>query len=315
MKKVIYFLCLTAVLAGCGKSTQDEGRIKDAHEDEAVDENAVHLKPEYVDMIGLETAGAEMKPMVIAVEIVGQIASETEHVEHYSAPGEGVLQHFFVALGETVDEGTPLFEMRLKTGETAAVKSIGHGVVLARYLGVGDRVDTLTSVITIADPDLLRASFDVYERDIGKIEVGQEVIVKSSAWPEEAFKGHIVYVSPRVDEKTRTIKIRANVENEEHLLKFGMFVTGIVHAPRKERGLMVPAAAVQEFEGRKVVFIPEQDEPGEYHIAEVKTGKTVQGHTEILEGLKVGDEVVTKGSFYLKSEVLKAGFDAHGHAH
>ena len=192
--------------------------------------------------------------------------------------------------------------------------SPGHGIVLAQYAKEGDLVDTLTSIMTIANPDLLRTSFNVYEKDLAGIEVGQKVLVKTIAYPNKEFEGEIGFISPSVDEKTRAVKIRVNVKNEEHLLKFGMFVTGEILVPISEEVLTLPHSAIQTIEGKSVVFVPKKDEANEFVMKEVPLGRRTADQIEILSGPAEGEEVVGKGSFYLKSELLKGELE-EGHAH
>jgi Cu(I)/Ag(I) efflux system membrane fusion protein len=168
--------------------------------------------------------------------------------------------------------------------------------------------------MTIANPDILRASFNVYEKDLAGIKLGQKVLVKSIAYPDRIFEGEIVFISPAVDENTRAIKIRVDVKNEEHLLKFGMFVTGDIVVPVSEPVLTIPEVAIQEIEDVPVVFVPSKEEKDEFNVQKVKPGQTVEEQVEILSGLSEGEEIVGKGSFYLKSELLKGELE-EGHAH
>jgi len=138
------------------------------------------------------------------------------------------------------------------------------------------------------------------------------VIAQSVAYPGKEFEGEIVFISPRVDVKTRTIKIRVNVENKDHLLKFGMFVTGKIVVTSDKEILVVPEGALATLNDTTVVFVPMGED--EFAVRSVVTGRTSGGLTEIRQGLSEGERVVTHGSFQLKSELLKGSFEA-GHAH
>jgi cobalt-zinc-cadmium efflux system membrane fusion protein len=128
------------------------------------------------------------------------------------------------------------------------------------------------------------------------------------------FEGEIVFISPAVDPNTRTVKIRVNVKNEEHLLKFGMFVSGKIQVPVSDETLVLPEEAIQEIEGQKVVFVPAPDEVDEFLVRPVRTGQKTKEIVEILDGLSEGDKVAGRGSYYLKSELLKGELE-EGHAH
>lgn len=316
MRHLIIILFMAAALQGCGGDPHEKHVGHDDHDDHdthAEESGVVHIKPEFQTMINLQFETATKGQLTSSMEVVGELAQETDQVVHVTSNREGVLETYWVDLGATVEVDTPLCQLRSKEGETITLKAQGHGTVLAKYLKVGDRVDTLTSIMTIADPDLMRAGFDIYERDLSKVTLGQSVRVKSAAYPDKVFEGKIVFISPRVDSKSRTIKIRVDVENEEHLLKFGMFVTGEIQVPTDKEVLFVPGKAIQQINSETVVFVP-ADEEDEFLVREVKIGREINGKVEVLSGLSAGDRIVSEGSFYLKSELLKGEFgDGHNH--
>lgn len=289
-----------------------ESGHRDEHESHG-EEREVHLKREMRDMIGLKTITVEKRRLIETVDVTGEIAQETENVVHITPQESGRLKKYLVRLGETVDPGDMLLVMTSKSGQDLEIPSESHGIVLAQYLKEGDPIDHLTSVMTISDPDLLRANFDVYERDIAKVKVGQEVQVATLAFKDRTFKGEIVFISPSVDQNTRTVKIRADVENKEHLLKFGMFVTGKIMVPSAAETLMVPEKSIQTIENETVVFVPSED-GDEFKAIEVELGRKAGDWIEVVSGLDEGDQIVSEGSFYLKSEALKGQFDS-GHHH
>lgn len=311
MKKRALFLITSLIFSGCGEKPEDVHKHVEHVDHEK--QQIVHMQPEFQEMIRLKLEPVVRQKRTGLMDVVGELAQETDRVEHVTSEREGVLEAYLVELGATVDAGTALCRLRLKDGSTHEVKAESHGTVLAKYLELGDRVDILTSLMTIADPDVMRAGFDIYERDLAKVALGQSVRVKSAAYPGQVFNGRVVFISPRVDTRTRTVKIRVDIENEEHLLKFGMFVTGEIEIATMEEGLYVPENAVQRLEDGNVVFLP-GDDGDEFEIREVRTGVRAGGSIEILEGLAEGDRVVSAGSFYLKSELLKGEFgDGHNH--
>ena len=256
------------VNSGCDKfkketPEKEHGKEEAGHEEAGVhgeEHGAVHLKEESQKLVGLEMIKVERKPFFSTVEVVGEIAQETENVAHVTCPEPGILKSFKTKLGDSVDKGTPICVIETRSGKTLEIKSETHGLVLAQYGKPGDTVDNLSTIVTIANPDVLRASFSIYEKDLAGIQVGQKVKVKSIAYPDKIFDGEIVFISPGVDEKTRTVKARVNINNEEHLLKFGMFVTGEILVPQAENVLAVPLNAVQKVEGEDTVFVTHKEE-------------------------------------------------------
>ncbi len=306
------FLIIPLILITSGQAfSEGDGHDHAQHEDEH-EAREVHLNKEMQEMIGLNLIEVKRKLFSESIDVVGEVAQETENVIHVTSPQTGVLQKYLVPIGATVNEGDVLCEIKAGSGEVIQVKSTSHGNIWTQYLKVGDHLDNLTSIMTIADPDVLRANFDVYEKDLAKIKIGQQVDIKTLAYGDEIFSGKIVFVSPRIDRDTRTIKIRVDISNEDHRLKFGMFVAGEIINEGDENAMLIPATAIQMLENESIVFVPESDD--EFVVKEVRLGRRSGLEVEILSGLRVGERIVDKGSFYLKSEALKGQFD-DGHNH
>lgn len=185
------------------------------------------------------------------------------------------------------------------------------GKVVATKAVLGAPVDQSTEIMTIIDPTLLWVDAEVYEKDIAKVKIGQQAEIGVPAYPGEVFRGKISYIGDLVDEETRTITVRAEVGNDDHRLKPGMFADVNILLDESYQMLVVPLAAVLEEGNQKIVFIREKDH---YVCREVQTGPVDEGYQQIVSGLKAGDEVVVQGNHELKSklkeEVLKA---AHVH--
>ncbi len=300
MKRTFLFILMVSILInGCGSKKAEEIDKKEAME-------TVHLSEAQQKLIDLKIGKVNKAPFESRIQVIGEIAQETEKALHLTSPEPGVLKSFLTEIGEADQKNEPLFEVTTKKGEILQIPSPDHGVVLARYVKEGESVDTITSIMTIVNPDVLRASLNVYEKDIARVKLGQKVIVKSIAYPDREFQGIVAFISPSVDEKTRTIKIRVNIDNKEDLLKFGMFVAGDILEISDELVLHVPKNAVVSIEDKPAVFVPEGREG--FAVKFVKTGRSTGDFIEIKEGLQEDANVVAQGSFQLKSEFLKSTF-------
>ncbi len=180
------------------------------------------------------------------------------------------------------------------------------GKVVDNTMVLGAMVDQSTEILTILDPRVLCVDANIYERDISKVQVGQEVEVTVPAYPGVVFKGKIQYVGDILDEETRTVTVRTQVQNEGSNLKAGMFASLRILLGRQARALTVPHEAVLDDGDLKIVFLKKE---GRFFPREVSVGNKMNGFIEILNGIAEGDEVVTAGSFQLKSklydEILK----------
>ena len=262
----------------------------------------IQIDHEIQNLINLKTAQVRSAPLIEKIPVSGQIAQEAEKINSIAAPGAGVITEKTIQLGATVNKDIPLCRLKVtETDSTLDIQSPVSGVVIGDFLKVGDAVEKGTSIYTIADLSELWANFDIYEKDIAKVKVGQKIKVYSMAYPEKSFDGEISFISPRVDETSHTIKIRALIQNPVNELKLGMFLNGDIILEGKEYYLMVPTAAVQTLEGKTVVFIEtasHQFEPREITIKIEENNSTA-----IASGLKEGDTVVVNGSFLLKSKL------------
>jgi cobalt-zinc-cadmium efflux system membrane fusion protein len=188
------------------------------------------------------------------------------------------------------------------------------GVVVARDASLGEMVSPEDQLFTVANLDRLWTELDVYERDLREIAIGQAVQVTTTAYSGRAFPGEIVYVGDLLDPATRTVRARVEVANPERALKPGMFATALIEVGEAGEPIpAIPQEAVQEMEGRSVVFVP-GDLVGEYRVRTVETGDLIDGgRVLVLSGLGAEDSVVTTGAFTLRSELAEAEIGEAGH--
>lgn len=164
----------------------------------------------------------------------------------------------------------------------------------------------------IADLRTVWVIASVYEKDIARVGKGQAASVTTKAYPDRKFRGRVTWVADTVDERTRTLKVRIEVDNGDRKLKPGMFIRADVVFGGRDKILMIPATAVRRQGGETIVFIDEGG--GRFERRDVALGVGSNGVVEVRSGLKPGERVVAAGSFTLKSELEKEGFGGgHGH--
>ena len=182
------------------------------------------------------------------------------------------------------------------------------GFVTAKNVVEGARVGPADALFDIADLSVVWVIADVYEYELPRLKLGQKATLTLSYWPDKRWQGRVSYIFPTVDEKTRTIKVRIEVDNPKTELKPEMFADVQISAQPRQ-ALVVPDDAVIDTGTRKVVFVSRGE--GKLSPREVKTGDAAQGAVEIRAGLKEGDEVATGASFLLDSESrLKSAVNA-----
>lgn len=174
------------------------------------------------------------------------------------------------------------------------------GKIVDNNMALGTMVDQSTEILTILDPSVLCVDADIYERDIAAVRKDQEVELTVPAYPDLVFKGKVRYIGDVLEEETRTVTVRTEVENEGYRLKPGMFASLTILLDREARALTVPQAAVLDDRDRKIVFLSRD---GAFFPRVIVTGPKMDGVIEVLSGLAEGDRVVTKGNYQLKSKL------------
>jgi cobalt-zinc-cadmium efflux system membrane fusion protein len=201
---------------------------------------------------------------------------------------------------------------QLHTNEHFPLHSPYKGTVIEKHITLGEMTDPDTTLFTIANLDILWIILNIYEKDLARVDLDQKVEVYVSAYPEEEFNGHTTYISNVVEESTRTVKVRVEIDNSKRMLKPGMFATAKIVTGEPKEIFTVPLSSIQRLKGKEVVFLVKGD--GVFECCTIKTGREFETDIEVLEGVKEGEQVVTEGTFYLKSELLKESL-GEGHAH
>ena len=180
------------------------------------------------------------------------------------------------------------------------------GTVTMREVNSGEVIAANKELFKITNLGTIWVIAEVYEQDLARIRTGSGASVTSDAYPGRVFRGQVTYIDPNIKQETRTAQVRVVVENPDQMLKIGMYVRVAFGAlGMAERTVpVVPSAAVQTINNRQVVFLA-TGEPQVFTVRQVRLGSETDGRFVVLEGLNVGDRVVTAGSFLLRAEWLK----------
>ena len=186
------------------------------------------------------------------------------------------------------------------------------GTVVDRNAMPGQVVGPSTNLFTVADLHHVWITVDVYESDVALVRQGVPAVVSPRALPNETFRGRVTYAGGVIDTTSRTLKVRVEVDNTALGLRPGMFAQVQIQTPGGGSGVgsgsVVPQLAVQDLNGKSVVFVP-TGRTGRFVARPVVVGpRAGPGLVTITSGLKAGDMIVTKGSFQLKAELTKASF-------
>ena len=184
------------------------------------------------------------------------------------------------------------------------------GTVVERHATLGEMVEPQAPLFQIADLSRVWVWIDVFERDLARVHLGDDVELHVEAFPGSAFEGKLVYLGSRVETESRTARARIEVPNPEGRLRPGMFARVRISDPHAADGkaesvsvLAVPESALQREGDDFVAFVALGD--GRFESRKVRTGRKGDGFVEILDGLSAGESVAVSGTFVLKSEASK----------
>lgn len=298
---------------GCGdnNSNKDEAENKT----EAYNENEEHAEEIVLSEETMKEFGIEVKvagPGVIKthIDLTGEIRVEPSRLSHIIPRFPGIVKEVYKTVGEKVEQGDVLALIESNESLTTyEVHSLIEGTIIELHMAKGDLIGGDKVAITVANLDKVWATFNIYQKDLGKIGVGQKALISGGSMDVEET-GTISYVSPIVDERTRTASARVILNNQSGKWMPGMFVTAKVYVSEKKYPVVIEKSAIQNLEGRSVVFVKDDDG---FKPQAVKTGNENNDNVEIISGLNAGDQYVSKNSFILKAEILKESFGGDEH--
>ncbi len=210
----------------------------------------------------------------------------------------------FLGLPKTLSDS---FDART-TGNLLPVRSPLDGVVVSRDVVAGEVVDSSKVLFAVADVRQMWLNLDLRLEDAKRVALGQQV----RFWPDggQEATGKVTWISTEADHQTRTVKVRAALQNADGRLRANTFGTGKVILHVQNQAVVVPSTAVQWEGCCYVVFVRDKDffregVPKVFHVRTVRLGAKDDQQTEIVAGILPGEVVATTGSSLLRAELLK----------
>jgi membrane fusion protein, heavy metal efflux system len=180
------------------------------------------------------------------------------------------------------------------------------GTLTSRSVNPGEVIEANKELMRVTDLSSVWVVGQVYEKDLSTIRVGSGANINSDAYPGRVFRGRISYVDPKIDPATRTAQVRIELANPGQVFKIGMYVNvAFATLGAAEKTIpVVPKDAVQAIGNQQYVFVA-TDKSNEFLLRQLKLAPESNGFYPVMEGLSVGDRVVTEGSFLMRAEWLK----------
>lgn len=195
-------------------------------------------------------------------------------------------------------------------GGTISLASPIGGTVVDRHISVGQAVSRGTELMTVMNLSSVVIEAQLPESRIAHVLAGQRLVARLPGLPDRPFEGRVESVGNAVDPAKRTVPVRARITNAGAILKHEMAVEVRISTGARKDALLVPASALVDDEGIKVVYVKEGNR---YERRPVTVGTISYQHVEILSGLEAGEEVVTTGAYQLKNMQKGGGEEGGDH--
>ena len=205
------------------------------------------------------------------------------------------------SLKASLQDRRAAYELAQKKLSDAVIKAPVAGSISERLVQPGEFIKENTPVATIVQIQPLKLKTGVQEKFAGAIRPGQTVRFRVEAFPDRTFDGKVAYVSPAVDQATRTFPVEAIVGNSERLLKPGFFAKGIVATKLDEHVQAIPEDAISTLAGLSSVYIVQD---GKVRQQTITTGARQGKLVEVVNGLKGTETLATSNLSQLATGTL-----------
>ena len=307
---ILSMLTMLFNLSGC--DTEVAHKESDEHKEDVEQHNeVVQLSQDELDEFGIQLAKAGPGKLKIHVSLPGEIIIPPDNLAHIHPRFPGMVKKVFKEIGDPVKKGQALAV--IEGNESLSeyeVKSLINGTIVEKHLSLGEVVEDSEHGFVVADLSHVWAMLKLYQKDLPLVKTGQKVVISSGQDMPHAV-GKIDYISPIIDEATRTAEARVSLDNPKGYWKPGFFVSGRITTSNVEVDLLIPKTAIEYYEDQKVVFV--QTDEG-FEPRAVQIGRTNETTVEIIAGLKAGESYARKGGFTIKAELQKSEL-GEGHEH
>jgi len=272
------------------------------------EKGTVKLTAEQRKLLDVRVAAAAMRPIEERLVLNGQVQVPAQNQAEVSTRISGQVTALYARVGDSVRAGQRLarVQSRLVGDPPPSVDVLAprNGVVDAIEVAVGQAVEPATTLYRLSDRSRLDVVAKVYEEDLGKVQVGQAVSIRTLSYPDRDFAGRVVLVGPNLDPDTRTVDVWIELSDAGGLLRPNLFARASIALREGESGLTVPTDAVLEAAGEKFVFVQQGEV---FNRVDVATGPGDDHFVQITHGLVPGDRVVTQGNREIYTQWLTGG--------
>ncbi len=276
-----------------------DGRVTAVNVDEGIHVEAgavlLEIDPEK-RRLDADAASAQLRDAEAAVAVAKREYDRANAMHDQGVASDSLLDQRQTELARAqarVDASNAQRGVAARALRDASVRAPFAGLVARRDVSRGDYVRPGQALLEVVALDPIEVEFSVAERDSARVAMGQPVRVTVAPYPDEAFTGSVSAVSPVIDPKTRTLRVKARIPNTDGRLRPGLFARTDLGVAKRSNVVFVPSEAILERADGEVVFVVGDDD--RVRRVKVKTGVERDGKLEIAAGVGPEDVVVTRG--------------------
>ena len=182
------------------------------------------------------------------------------------------------------------------------IKAPFSGELGIRQVNLGQYLAPGSIIVSLQNRNPIYVDFTVPERYLGELGLGQFITLNVQAYPEQSFQGKVTAINPGIDIETRSVKVRATLQNTENYLRPGMFANVKVISNQQTTVLTLPDTAITfNPYGNSVFVVKDQQQGLTVQNRQVETGMIRDGRIEVVSGLNIGERVVSAGQINLRN--------------
>lgn len=248
----------------------------------------------------LQTKAVDRAKQLLEADVISQAELQRREGELNAANAElNAARDQLLVLGMTPASIAQL-SLHNSGMSTSQVTSKISGTVIERKARLGQVVAPAEELFVIADLSHVWAVAEIPEQQIAHISEGQTINIEVPALDDAQLTGTLAFVGDIVNPATRTVMARANISNNQMLLKPDMLITILLEA-KPEKVVAIPSSAVVRENNADHVFVKTMKDK-QYKLQPVTLGRTYQERKEVLQGLQPGDQIVLDGAFHVNNE-------------
>lgn len=195
-----------------------------------------------------------------------------------------------------------------ETADLVPIRAPEAGYIIQKNVTPGKTIDRNTETFVIGDLTHLWVIASINEKDIAEMHAGQRAMVFITGFPNDHFTGKLANLGEEFDPVTRAMRVRIDLNNPGIRLRPEMLASVQIEARGSKPQLTIPLDAVQQVNDQDVVFTKKSDD--RFEVRPVRISEPVNGRVVVMDGLKPGDMVVTRGAFVVKSQLLKSSLES-----